>query len=38
MNGSAAQLLTHSKMYELADKYDVIGLKELSKEKFDGAY
>jgi hypothetical protein len=24
-------------MYELADKYDVIGLKELSKEKFDGA-
>lgn len=30
----SSQLLTHAKMYELADKYEVVGLKELSKEKF----
>ena len=27
-------LLIHAKMYEVADKYDVVGLKDLSKEKF----
>ncbi|EMD66038.1 hypothetical protein COCSADRAFT_35975 [Bipolaris sorokiniana ND90Pr] len=32
--GPSSQLLTHAKMYELADKYEVVGLKELSKEKF----
>ena len=32
--GSSPQLLTHSKMYEIADKYEVVGLKELAKEKF----
>ena len=33
--GSSSQLLTHSKMYEMADKYEVVGLKELAKEKFN---
>ncbi|KAF2703730.1 hypothetical protein K504DRAFT_473736 [Pleomassaria siparia CBS 279.74] len=33
-NCQADQLLTHAKMYEIADKYDVIGLKDLSGEKF----
>ena len=32
--GPSSQLLTHAKMYELADKYEVVGLKELAKEKF----
>lgn len=32
--GPSSQLLTHAKMYELADKYEVVGLKKLSKEKF----
>lgn len=34
LNGTAPQLLTHTKMYEIGDKYDVIGLKDLAKEKF----
>lgn len=34
---SAENLLTHVKMYEIADKYDVTGLKDVSKEKFDRA-
>ncbi|KAF1915938.1 hypothetical protein BDU57DRAFT_573413 [Ampelomyces quisqualis] len=32
--GQPDQLLLHSKMYEIADKYDVIGLKQLAREKF----
>ena len=28
------QLLIHAKMYEIADKYHVVGLKELAMEKF----
>lgn len=32
--GSSSQLLIHTKMYEMADKYEVVGLKELAKEKF----
>jgi hypothetical protein len=32
--GHASQLLLHAKMYEIADKYDVDGLKELVCEKF----
>jgi hypothetical protein len=32
--GDASQLLLHAKMYEIADKYDVVGLKELAREKF----
>jgi hypothetical protein len=32
--GPSSQLLTHAKMYEMADKYEVVGLKELAKEKF----
>ncbi|KAK7177467.1 BTB/POZ domain-containing protein [Paraphaeosphaeria sporulosa] len=32
--GPSSQLLTHVKMYEMPDKYEVIGLKELAKEKF----
>ncbi|KAF2807560.1 uncharacterized protein BDZ99DRAFT_447950 [Mytilinidion resinicola] len=32
--GTADQLLTHAKMYEIGEKYDVIGLKDLSQEKF----
>jgi hypothetical protein len=34
VKGDANQLLIHAQMYEMADKYDVIGLKTLSKEKF----
>lgn len=30
----AQQPMTHSQMYECADKYDVAGLKDLAKEKF----
>ncbi|KAH7139567.1 hypothetical protein B0J11DRAFT_589460 [Dendryphion nanum] len=33
-NGTASQLLVHSKMYEIGERYDVQGLKELAKEKF----
>jgi hypothetical protein len=32
--GGASQLLLHAKLYEIADKYDVSGLKELAREKF----
>ncbi|KAF1937280.1 hypothetical protein EJ02DRAFT_412596 [Clathrospora elynae] len=35
--GLAYQLMTHSRMYEIGDKYDVVGLKALSKEKFHHA-
>jgi hypothetical protein len=35
MEGEANQLMTYAKMYEVADKYDVVGLKDLSREKFD---
>ncbi|KAF1831388.1 hypothetical protein BDW02DRAFT_56675 [Decorospora gaudefroyi] len=31
------ELLLHAKMYEIADKYDVDGLKELAREKFTWA-
>lgn len=34
VHGTAEQLLLHAKMYEIVDKYDVIGLKELVQEKF----
>ncbi|KAL6703611.1 hypothetical protein ACN47E_009471 [Coniothyrium glycines] len=37
VNGNSEQMLLHAKMYELADKYDVIGLKVLAKEKFERA-
>ncbi|KAI4915020.1 hypothetical protein J4E90_005057 [Alternaria incomplexa] len=32
-----AQLMVHAKLYEIADKYDVLGLKELVIEKFKRA-
>jgi hypothetical protein len=32
--GPASQTLDHAKMYEIADKYDVVGLKDLAREKF----
>jgi hypothetical protein len=34
LNGNSDQLLLHAKMYEIADKYDVVGLKDLVIEKF----
>lgn len=34
LNGTSDQLLHHAKMYEIADKYNVSGLKDLVKEKF----
>ena len=34
LRGSSSQLLTHTKMYEVAEKYEVTGLKDLAKEKF----
>jgi hypothetical protein len=34
VEGDANQLLIHTQMYEMADKYDVVGLKALSEEKF----
>ncbi|KAI4639934.1 hypothetical protein J4E93_008733 [Alternaria ventricosa] len=34
LNGKVDQLLLHAKMYEYADKYDVVGLKDLAIEKF----
>lgn len=37
IEGDVTQLLLHAKMYEMADKYDVVGLKALSKEKFQWA-
>ncbi|KAJ6276465.1 hypothetical protein J3E71DRAFT_365776 [Bipolaris maydis] len=35
LTGLSSQLLIHSKMYEIADRYDVVGLKGLAKEKFN---
>ncbi|KAF2107103.1 hypothetical protein BDV96DRAFT_309347 [Lophiotrema nucula] len=35
--GCAEQLLLHAKMYAVADKYQVVGLKDLAKEKFERA-
>jgi hypothetical protein len=32
--GNTTQLLLHSKMYEMGEKYDVTGLKGLAREKF----
>ena len=37
VTGDADQMLTHSKMYEIADKYDVSGLKQLCIEKYTRA-
>lgn len=37
LDGTAEQLLVHAKLYELGDKYDVVGLKDIAKEKFDRA-
>ncbi|KZM22845.1 hypothetical protein ST47_g6011 [Ascochyta rabiei] len=34
IHGDASQLLVHTKIYEAADKYEVVGLKDLAKEKF----
>ena len=34
MTTKPKQMLLHAKMYELGDKYDVVGLKELAREKF----
>lgn len=34
MDGGADQLLLHAKMYEIGDKYNVVGLKPLAQEKF----
>jgi hypothetical protein len=34
LNGEADQVLLHAKMYEYADRYDVLGLKDLAIEKF----
>lgn len=34
LQGDAEQLLVHAKMYEMADKYDVAGLKNLCIEKY----
>lgn len=33
-DGGPIQLLLHAKMYEIGDKYDVVGLKQLAREKF----
>jgi len=37
ITGTSDQLLVHAKMYEIADKYDVPGLKDLVVEKFSRA-
>jgi len=34
LTGPSSQLLVHAKIYEVADKYDVVGLKQLAREKF----
>lgn len=34
VTGEAEQLLIHSKMYSIGDCYDVVGLKDLAREKF----
>jgi hypothetical protein len=33
-SGDASQMLLHARLYELGDKYDVVGLKDLAREKF----
>lgn len=33
-NGDGNQLILHTKMYEIGDKYDVLNLKNLAREKF----
>src|SRR5690349_20701770 len=35
--GKAQQLLLHAKMYETGDKYEVKGLKDLAKVKFEAS-
>ncbi|KAF1848767.1 uncharacterized protein K460DRAFT_384787 [Cucurbitaria berberidis CBS 394.84] len=37
IQGPASQLLVHAEMYEIADKYDIVGLKDLVVEKFNRA-
>jgi len=37
LDGTADQILTHAKMYEIGEKYEVMGLKELSQQKFSRA-
>lgn len=37
IQGEASQLPIHIKMYEIGDKYDVVGLEDLAKEKFSRA-
>jgi hypothetical protein len=37
ISGSSEQLLVHAKLYEITDKYDVMGLKDLVAEKFKRA-
>lgn len=37
IEGTADELLLHAKMYKIADKYNVIGLKELVQDKFKRA-
>lgn len=34
VEGDPSQLILHTQMYEMADRYDVVGLKALSIEKF----
>ncbi|KZM22846.1 hypothetical protein ST47_g6010 [Ascochyta rabiei] len=34
LKGDASRFILHSKMYEIGDKYDVAGLKELARSKF----
>lgn len=34
IEGDAEQLSTHASMYAIGDQYDVLGMKELCKEKF----
>lgn len=36
-DAESSQLLTHSKMYEIGEKYDVPALKNLAREKFERA-
>ncbi|KAG9206956.1 hypothetical protein G6514_000246 [Epicoccum nigrum] len=35
--GKAQDLLLHAKMYETGDKYEVKGLKDLAKDKFEAS-
>lgn len=37
LEGDAGQLLVHAKLYQMADKYDVVGLKDLCIEKYKSA-